>query len=475
MCAQTKQGNRFAMSDETATKEGFEFKIEDAGPARKRLHITVSAEAVKGKIDASIGTLRNQSSLPGFRKGRAPMQLLERRFGEALREEARHELMQAGCQNAFEQLGIRPLGDLEPVDPDATIEIESGKPLEFGVEFEVVPEFDLPDFSTITISRPQLDVTDEHIDEELERQCMRMGSAEELKGAFVPADRLLGSAELFIEDAEEPAFAHGQVLVVLPAKGESGQVLGLMVEKLGDCFKKAKLGDTIEIKTTGPENHEREDVQGKSLRIVFTIHIAERITPCTKDELLERFSLASEDVLREQVRLALEQQRDEDQGAAMREQMLKAVTAEVEMELPEKASGRQIATDLERIQMELMSKGMQAEEVEEKLAEVRDRSAAQTMERLKTWFILQRIAGDEEINVSEQEINARIATIAMRQGMRPDKLRADMVKNDRIMQLAGSIREQKAADHMVEQATTKDVSMDEWNKQLEAEKATSPS
>ncbi|HJN80632.1 MAG TPA: hypothetical protein QF455_07175, partial [Phycisphaerales bacterium] len=132
-------------------------------------------------------------------------------------------------------------------------------------------------------------------------------------------------------------------------------------------------------------------------------------------------------------------------------------------------------TDLERIQMELMSKGMQAEEVEEKLAEVRDRSAAQTMERLKTWFILQRIAGDEEINVSEQEINARIATIAMRQGMRPDKLRADMVKNDRIMQLAGSIREQKAADHMVEQATTKDVSMDEWNKQLEAEKATSPS
>ncbi|MDP6986495.1 MAG: trigger factor [Phycisphaerales bacterium] len=463
------------MSDETATTEGFDFTIEDAGPARKRLHITVSAEAVKEKIDASIGTLQNQSSLPGFRKGRAPMQLLERRFGEALREEARNELMQEGCQNAFEQLGVRPLGDLEPVDPDATVEIVSGKPLEFGVEFEVVPDFDLPDFSAITISRPQLDVTDEHIDDELERQCMRMGSAEELKDSFAPADRLLGSAELFIEDAEEAAFSHGQVLVVLPEKGEAGQVLGLKVEKLGDFFKKAKLGDTIEIKTTGPETHEREDIQGKPLRIAFTIHIAERITPCTPEDLLEQFSLASEDVLREQVRLALEQQRDEDQGTAMREQMLKAVTAEVEMELPEKASGRQISTDLERIQMELMSKGMPAEEVEEKLAEVRDRSAAQTVNRLKTWFILQRIANDQEIAVSEQEINARIATIAMRQGMRPDKLRADMVKNDRIMQLAGSIRERKAADHMVEQATIEDVTMDAWNEQVKAEEAASGS
>jgi trigger factor len=155
----------------------------------------------------------------------------------------------------------------------------------------------------------------------------------------------------------------------------------------------------------------------------------------------------------------------------MREQMLKAVTAAVEMELPEKASGRQIASDLERIQMELMSKGMPAEEVEEKLAEVRDRSAAQTVDRLKTWFILQRIAGDEDINVSEQEINSRIATIAMRQGMRPDKLRADMVKNDRIMQLAGSIRERKSADHMVAQATVTDISMDQWNEQLKAEEA----
>ncbi|MBT5583686.1 MAG: trigger factor [Phycisphaerae bacterium] len=463
------------MSEDTATKEGFDFKIEDAGPARKRLHITISADAVKAKIDASIGTLKHQSALPGFRKGKAPTHLLERRFGEALREEARNELMQEGCQNAFEALDMRPLGELEPVDPDATIEIETGKPLEFGVEFEVVPDFDLPDFSTMTISKPELEVTDEHIGEELERQCMRMGSAEELSGKFVPADRLLGSAELFIEDEEEAAFAHGQVLVVLPEKGEPGQVLGLLVENVGDFFKKASTGDTIDIATTGPETHEREDIRGKKLRVSFTIHIAERITPCTSEELIERFSLASEDVLKEQVRLALEQQRDEDQGNAMREQMLNAVTDSVEMELPEQASGRQIASDLERIQMELMQKGMPADEVETKLAEVRDRSAAQTVNRLKTWFILQRVAADQEIDVSEQEINSRIATMAMRQGMRPEKLRADMVKNDHIMQLAGSIRERKATDYMIEHATVKDITMDEWNKQVKAEEARSKS
>ena len=96
------------MSNDTATNEGFEFLLEDAGPARKKLTITISAETVQKKIDASMGTLQFQSALPGFRKGKAPKGLLERRFGSALREETCNELMQEGCQKAFEELGVKP-------------------------------------------------------------------------------------------------------------------------------------------------------------------------------------------------------------------------------------------------------------------------------------------------------------------------------------------------------------------------------
>ena len=342
------------MSTDTATADGFEFNIEDAGPARKRLEVTVSADAIQSKLDASMGTLQAQSSLPGFRKGRAPQHLLNRRFGKAIEEETLNELMQDGCRQAFESLGVRPLGNLEPADPEAVPALKKGEPLKFAVVFEVLPEFDLPDMAGITIARPQLEVEDRHIDDELERQCLRGGSAEELEGKFKPADRLLGAAVLYLEDGEEPIFSHEQVLAVMPEKGEAGQMLGLKIDDLGKYFSKAGIGDTITIETTGPETHEREDIRGKALRIEFSINIAERITPCTADDLVERFSLASIDVLREQIRLALEQQRDEEQNSAMRSQMLTAVTASVDMELPEKISGTQAAQDLERIRLELM-------------------------------------------------------------------------------------------------------------------------
>ena len=214
------------MSDANDQYDGYDFKLEEAGPARKRLFITISAEAIQAKVDASMGTLQFQSALPGFRKGKAPKDLLERRFGTALREETRNELMQEGCRLAFEKLGIKPLGQMEPVDPDTEIAIELGKPMEFGVEFEVIPDFELPDMGSIEIQRPQLEVTDEHIDDELERQCMRAGEAEELKGTFKAGDRLLGRADLYLEDGEEPIFSHEQVLAVIPEKGETGQLLG---------------------------------------------------------------------------------------------------------------------------------------------------------------------------------------------------------------------------------------------------------
>ena len=463
------------MSNDTATNEGFEFLLEDAGPARKKLTITISAETVQKKIDASMGTLQFQSALPGFRKGKAPKGLLERRFGPALREETCNELMQEGCQKAFEELGVKPLGNLEADDPDAKIEIEAGKSLTFGVVFEVIPDFDMPDITKVELVKPQLDVTDKHIDEELTRQCMRMGNAEEITTDFQVGDRLLGAAELFVEGEDESTFSHEQILAVIPEAKAAGHILGLSVDGLDKTFKKTSVGDTVEITTTGPETHEREDIRGKSLLIKYTIHLAERITPITCEALMEQFSLASMDVLREQIRLALEQQRDEQQSSVLREQLLDVLSEQLEMELPENMSGRQVAENLERISMDLMQRGLDDNEVEAKLAEVRDQSTTQTLTHLKTWFMLERVANEEDIQVSEQEINGRIATMAMQQGVRPDHLRAELVKSDRIMPLGRSIREKKAIDHLIGLASVSDCTVEEWDKRVEAKKAAAKS
>ena len=88
--------------DTAADTPGFEFNVEDVGPARKRLNIVVTADTVNEKVDASMGSLQTEAALPGFRKGRAPRHLIERRFGDGLKQDARNQLasLRASCERA---------------------------------------------------------------------------------------------------------------------------------------------------------------------------------------------------------------------------------------------------------------------------------------------------------------------------------------------------------------------------------------
>ena len=137
------------MADETAATEEktYDVKVEDAGPAKKRLTITVPVDVIAEKIEESMGTLAVQTALPGFRKGRAPKKLLERRFGTSVRSETKNQVIADGYASAIEEHDIKPVGEPEPVEKLDELELEEGKPLTFSVEVEVVPEFELPDLS----------------------------------------------------------------------------------------------------------------------------------------------------------------------------------------------------------------------------------------------------------------------------------------------------------------------------------------
>ena len=446
----------------TDAHPGFEFRIEDIGPSRKRLHITVAAERVDEKLQESMGSLQTEAALPGFRKGRVPAHLIQRRFGEGVKQEARNELISKAYQTCLKVHTLQPLGEPESADPDTEIELTQGSDMTFAVDVEVVPEFDIPDVSNMTINKPLLEVEDDHIDAELERQCLKNGTGEALEKSFKTGDRMLGAAILTVKGEEDPLFETPRTLVVLPEKGESGAVLGLLFDDLCKSFTRTAVGDTVALATTGPDGHEREDIRGKALELTFTIQVAERITPCSTQDLIDTFSLASEDVLREQIRLALEQQRDEEQAQVLRDQAMNAAVAAVDLDLPERFSEGQIARDLERARMEMLQQGLDPEAVEGKLAEIRERSTAQTIDRMKGYFLIARLVERYEISVSEQELNGSIATMAMRQGVRPDKLRSELAKENRLQQLAMTVRDRKTMDRLAADMQHKDITAEEW-------------
>ena len=453
----------FAMADaaETADEAAPEVKIEAVGPATKRLTITVSSDAVRAKLEESLGTLAAEAVLPGFRKGKAPRQLLQKRFGDNVRNEAKNQLIADAYAKAVEAHKIQPVGEPEPDDTDA--ELEEGKPLTFALQVEVVPEFELPDLTGIEIHKPQLKITDELIENELRRQLQRLGTSRRIDGDFHAGDRVAAAVTLTREGQDDPDVADDNAIVPVPAAGEGGPVLGLIVDDLGKRLAAARVGETLTIETTGPEGHELEAIRGAKVTITMRLSAAERPEPATVEQMIEAFGLGNEANVREQVKLALEQQRDEEQAAAMREQVHTKLLDSVDFDLPAKLSARQIARTLDGLRFELLNRGLPPEEVESRVAEIRADSEAQTQQRLKLFFVLQRLAEHFEIEVTEQEVNGRIAGIAAHHGQRPEQLRAELVRSGRVGEIARMVREHKAVDRVIAHAKVQEISAEKWN------------
>ncbi len=444
----------------------FTISIEDAGPARKRISITVPAETVDAHLGDQMSTLRSQTNLPGFRKGKAPAALLERRFGSAIREEAKGKLISDGYAAALEEHDLQTLGEPEPVEDPSEVVIEEGKPFSFSLEIEIMPTFDLPALDGIQIVRPVVDVEDAHIDEEIDRQKTRHGEVESVTDQVVAGDFLVGAAHVTRRGEDEPFFKTEQTRVAVPAKGKSGQFLGLLIDDLGDRVASCSAGDTITIEATGPETHEMEEVRGADLSMVLEIAQVMRVIALDDEGLQAFFGLDDQGALREQIRMALERRRDDDQAMVLREQAIEKISGMIEMELPEKASASQADRNLARMRLELVQSGrLSEEEVEHRLAEARAGSVEESRGQLKQFFILSALADHFHVTVGEAEVNARIARIAMQNGLRPEQVRSDLASRGQLTQISAMVREEKAADQLVAACTVTEMPVADWQSQ----------
>ena len=452
------------MSNATAELKP-EVKVEDAGPAKKRITVTVQAKDVDARLENGFGNIANEAALPGFRKGKAPRALLERRFGDMLLQETRTQLLGETYGKVVQDHKLRPVG--EPSLPEGATEptLTRGKSFTYTVEVEVAPDFTAPKTDGLAIQKPMFEIKDEHVAAEIRRQGFRFGTPERITGPFQPLDRMLCTAKAWKNGEKDPFFNMEKALVVVPDTVDEGKgsLLGILVNDLSKHLEGRKVGETVTIDTIAPENHEREDLRGAKIRFELKFDDADRITPLDTPTLADRMGLETEENLRTQVRMVLERKRDAEQRAAEREQVSRHLIDAVDFPLPERLSQVQIARNLEMARMEMLQRGMEAEEVETRLAELRHGSEEDTKRRLKLFFILSRLAEEMGVQVNEPEVNGRIAAMAAQRGVAPAQMRQDLERAGRLSELALSIREQKVLDRILDKATFTEIAADTWN------------
>ncbi len=440
-------------------------KIEDVGPCRKRIAIEIPAETVNETIEESYETISHEAALPGFRKGRAPKRLIEKRFSGYVRDEARSRLISRAYQEAVESNNLKILGQ-PPASAFEGVELEMGKPLSLEVEVEVMPEFDLPALKGVKVLKPDAALPDGIIDQEIKKICVNEGTLED-RDAPEAGDYVMGKGVMTDSEGTEHYNIEGAVVQIPEKDGDgSGMILGVMVADFSKQFGMPKPGETATVKVKGPENHEVEAIRNKDLMVEYTVANVYKIIPAPIADVVAKYGLASEEQLREMVSARLSQRAEIQQQAVMRQQVVKFLADQTKFDLPAGLTAQQAARNLERRRLELMYRGVDPNEIEKHMAELRSASNESAVRELKNFFILNKAAEDLGVQVDEGELNAQITRIAMEQGQQPVAVRDAMIKNGQIQTLFQQVREHKTLDAILADAEVEDVSADEFNKRM---------
>ena len=446
--------------------------IEPAGPSRKRLTFEIPASVIDEKLEMALATVTHEAALPGFRKGRVPKRLIEKRFGGVVRSEAKNEIINSALSRAVQDHDLKLIGQAQPVTPFDQIEMESGKPMTFILEVEVMPEFELPELAGIKVRRPDATVPDDLVEKEIQKVCINEGTLEQLDES-APGDYLSGRGVMKgTVKGEEKTFhdIHGAVIRV-PEKDSdgSGMILGVIVPDFAKQLGSPKPGQTVTVTVKVPENHEIEDIRGTDLTITFTVDRVDRIIPAEIADVVAKSGLSSEEQLRQMIRSRLSQRATVQQRAVQHSQILRHLLEKTAMELPRNLSAAQAQRTLERQRMELLYRGVDPARIEENMAQIRASSAAQALSELKKTFLLNKAAEQLGITVEEGEVNAQIAHMAAERGERPDKFRNDLIQSGRVQTLIQQVREHKTLDMILAQATVEEMGVDEFNEVMRQE------
>lgn len=440
---------------ETAVKEetyNYNIKVEDAGPATKKVSVEIPEDRIKEVLEKQFVDLKREASIPGFRPGKAPRKLVERRFSSSIKEEVRRQLVGDSYRQALENNKLEPLGEPEFDNPD-DIQLPESGPLTYTFSVEVQPEITLPDMATLTVKKPKVDVTDTNVDQ-------AMDNLRQQQGALVPVedrgveDGDYVTADVHVKLGEEViAHQHDAQLVA-----RSGRIAGITIEDLAEKIRGAKGEETRTFTVHVPEAHSDERIKDKDVQVELAVKDIKKLELAEIDQdFLERLGFTTEAELRDAMREQLEERIKNDVQTAMRTQVQQFLVENVQIELPTKLTDRQRERTVQRRAMDLATRGIAREQIEQNMEVLQAGAGDEAQRELKLFFILQKVAKEMNVDVEDDELNGRISGIAAYQGRRPEKMKQEMSKDGSLANLYVQMREHKAIDKLIEQAKIEEV------------------
>ncbi len=446
--------------------EKFQYKstVEQTGPSARKITVEITAERISDKLETDLKELRTKAQLPGFRPGHAPRKLVEKRFGSDLKKDVCRELVAESYQNVIEELKLQVLGEPE-FDQAEKIQLPESGPLSYSFSVELQPEFTMPDMAALTVKKPKVELDESHVDRAVDNLRRQQGTYVPVEDRGAEENDML-LVDLVIKHDGQDVDRRPGVQIAL-----SGQALsGFKIEDLVGKLAGIKAGETRVIDAVAGDNFYKEELRGKALQLEITAKDIRQLRLIElNDEFLQDMGMANIQELRDALKAQLQLRVIAETQAAMHAQVKKFLMDNVQLEVPQKLTERQELMVIRRRNMNLARRGVQSAQLAAKQEDIAQGAKEEGINELKIFFILQKLAADLQVDVKEAELNSHVASLAIQEGMRPEKLRDEMVKSGAMSELYLEMRQQKALDKLLETLTVQEFTAEEMNKDIEGQ------
>ncbi len=425
-------------------------QLEKLSECRVVLEVEVSSPEVDKALDAAYKKVAQQVTVPGFRKGKTPRAVIESRFGkEVLVEEALEIIVSETYQNALEQHKLEPIDhpeDFELIEP-----LQEGSGMKYKVAVDILPEVKLGDYSTIRVAVEPEQITEERLNQEVERLRENYSSLENTDRTTVQ------TGDFAVIDFE--GYVDGEAFQGGAGEGYTLEIgSGTFIPGFEEGLIGANLNETIDVKTTFPEDYRAEFLAGKEAIFKVTVkEIKAKKLPDFNDELAKEAGYESLEELKQTMEERLQEEAKRKAEADQREQIVKQAVEGSELIVPEKLIERELDRSVANIKGRLEASGMSFEQyleasqtTEESYREDLKPTAANNV---KTELVLNAISEKEGITVEIDELRSEVGRLAVAVRQDASKLFKRLEKEGRLAGLADSMVREKTVDFLAKLAT----------------------
>lgn len=418
--------------------------VETTSPIERVLTITVPAARVEDKINAEVVKTAKTVRIDGFRKGKVPVSVVKKRYGQGIRLDAVEQIMRDAYMEAMQKESIQPAG-MPSIEPKNMTE---GADLEFVAKVEVYPEVTLADNSAIKVERISSDVTDADLDTMIE--TLRKQNAEWSAVERVSADGdqvTIDFVGYLGDEAFEGGAAEGHKLVL----GSNTMIPGFETGIVG-----AKAGEERTISVTFPEDYQAENLKGQEASFKITVsEVAEQILPEINEEFVAKFGLeeATVDALRAEIRKNMERELNQAIKAKLKTALFEGLASINEVEVPSALVDQEVDGLRKQAASQFGGEGFDASQLPAELFQ------DEAKKRAKLGLLISEVIQKEELKVDEERVRAFLEDMAQAY-QEPQQVIEYYLKNkEQLAQVQSAVLEEQVVDKLLESAQVTDVTL----------------